>query len=900
MKDFGGKLRLEHKLIGASFSGKSLCFHLDLICLMESIKNFLEEASQELYGHICVLGNDIAEEDIPHLIRGLPSDIRDTGIWCGPALRSVLEPYLIFGEPLAGPPYIKGYSQLKEIRDFSREHPRPLEGYAENISRYLNQGKSEGKSRNTVIVGSGFTGKRKGLHRYCSALLGDFPPLTLSFRKGANAVVCIADALTPPIRGILGLEDESSSIPRDLTGLGELEALGEFIFRERLRDQVSDFLVKQGKRFLFLLLESYRAAADKAGLKPALILEDLQAAAPLSRLIVSAVYASLPQREEFPVYGTCTDLEALEPWEELFPRIVKFSPGAPGDTGHTQDNPDKIPELPGDLWELAYVCALFGVYFPPYLVPRLLEEEGKNPLMISRGLAMLSQLGVIYSPGDPTVKFAGFIPAAEETLGERGGIIRAVVRNRLLVWVRAAKLKPCYRLLEALRTLGGGADETLILDALCGDVVNGAYAGIEGAVAGGGFAEVVGKDRAELLLSIFKTQRALNHGSPGEISGEAFSGPLAAEGPPGLRVKLYANYACCRLGICDIESALVSVKEGLLISQRENSGRDLAHLYRLFALVEFANRRLSDSIDYFAFAVENAEKTEDHGELALAAYYAAGAHFIVGNIAKAERLALQAEKSALVSGRSGWADRSCFLRGRIRFEMGRYQEALDIFTKLEQDLAGPVSEDLKQTLSAWIFRTGAYLHNQAGHSGGLDAEFFEVEGAFFSGEYRKTLELAGRTEKDYSLRAGAEKGDRFLFIEQPDWRSGFAQCELFLFPLREFWDRMILTYRALALCHHEGASIHDREEAVRDMHRVMRAELPEEDPNAAFYLYSYYLILKKSGAPEVDMNTAISLAFKRLQRRASRIDDNEVKRSFLTLPYWNGLLAAAAKEHKLI
>jgi hypothetical protein len=42
------------------------------------------------------------------------------------------------------------------------------------------------------------------------------------------------------------------------------------------------------------------------------------------------------------------------------------------------------------------------------------------------------------------------------------------------------------------------------------------------------------------------------------------------------------------------------------------------------------------------------------------------------------------------------------------------------------------------------------------------------------------------------------------------------------------------------------------------------------------------------------------MAFKRLQRRASRIDEVEIRRDFLSLPRWNGALSLAAKEYKLI
>ena len=72
------------------------------------------------------------------------------------------------------------------------------------------------------------------------------------------------------------------------------------------------------------------------------------------------------------------------------------------------------------------------------------------------------------------------------------------------------------------------------------------------------------------------------------------------------------------------------------------------------------------------------------------------------------------------------------------------------------------------------------------------------------------------------------------------------------------------------------------------------------DSNDPFFFYAYYCVLSEMDAPEVDKNTAISIAFKRLQRRASRIDDLDTKRAFLNLPFWNKALYQTAKDHKLI
>jgi len=48
------------------------------------------------------------------------------------------------------------------------------------------------------------------------------------------------------------------------------------------------------------------------------------------------------------------------------------------------------------------------------------------------------------------------------------------------------------------------------------------------------------------------------------------------------------------------------------------------------------------------------------------------------------------------------------------------------------------------------------------------------------------------------------------------------------------------------------------------------------------------------------MNTVVSMAYKRLQRRAGRIDDLAAKQDFLNLSRWNKTLNLAAKEHKFI
>ena len=87
----------------------------------------------------------------------------------------------------------------------------------------------------------------------------------------------------------------------------------------------------------------------------------------------------------------------------------------------------------------------------------------------------------------------------------------------------------------------------------------------------------------------------------------------------------------------------------------------------------------------------------------------------------------------------------------------------------------------------------------------------------------------------------------------------------------------------------------------------MRDELQSDtDPNDSFFFNAWYSMLRDSRSPnetrkaQVDMSTVVSMAYKKLQKRAGRIDDPNTKQTFITQSRWNSILYLAAREHKLI
>jgi tetratricopeptide (TPR) repeat protein len=912
----GGNPKNERRLLSASFDETALGVWLDILILIESIVEFLNEAAADLYGYSLVIGRDIPEEEEEGLClrlagtNGLSGKSRFS-VWCDPAVQQALGYYFYFEKPRIqqeSESLSVGYACLKGIKAFTKLTSQPgtyKEAKAEASIGLLREAVlkalKQGGRKNILLMGPEYSGKRDGLYRHCEKILGDIPPLIIRFGAGGRFLSPLADAYCPEIRKFIAASD----IPAEI--LQDLDNLGEALFRDRLRSEISIFMARTGCRFFTLLLEAYYAAVKKKDLSPVLILENIHRAEDEVVRIFMDTWSNFAVRGELLVYGTAFEGRA-KVWEKIFSRVVRLDSGI---------KPSPLPNMSRDLWEIAYAFYLLGRYFPGHLLGKLLEEEGKNPLMISRALDMFVSLGVVDTGGDPRPRIKNFLTRSERILGERKEKVRALVRNCLLTWVSRGRIFPCFAFLEALAELEDNGEvsaktidgvkaiarkDELVLKGITSDLVNGTYRGIEQAIKARYLQKIIGKERVFTILYLFRTNKALIHGDEGEIREVFGILPAAEEGEardspeqpyPAYKAPVLVNITAYHLGVRDIAAALETVKEAMLLSQKQ-SGSGLTQSYRFFSLVNLSRQKMGEAIDYMTFAVENAEKFGNFDEMGISSYYAASVQFLFGNLSKAERLAAQAETYCAQAGRSEWTDRVRFLRGKLAFDLGRYQDARFIFEDILNNPAGLGSSVKEGLLTAWVYRSRVYSQNPLipkPEGGGADADLFEIEASYLAEDFERTVELSRRL-------AATVPQDYFLFTEQPDWRSGFSQCELLLLPQKEFWDRMIAVYHSLALCHISAAG---GEAAVQNMHRILRDErLSEMDPNDAFYFYAWYRVLEEAGAAQVDMNTAVSMAFKRLQRRAGNIDEVETRRAYFFQPRWNNVLSLAAKEYKLI
>ena len=874
--DAGGKITAGRSVICADFNENTIGFWLDIYILIENlIKNM--DASKDFFGYSLVItGKSPATPEL--LCRFLAN--------CGgvffdsKAVRRFI-PYADFERPSQWQKdknthkYGSGsFFRISELKVF-----KPDENIAFNWKNDVSRILSAEHGKNILFLGQVFSQIHSGLHNYCKKINGDFPALSICFDSvGLGALI---DAWSPGIRSL-------SNTPAN-----DINLLWESLFRDRIRDEVSNYTVRNIKRFLFFLLDFYFVAAQKRKRTPVLILENIHLAGKMvtELLLESLSEVDIKDRDKLLILGTSDDdisPKKLEQWRVVFEFVKVIAP---------DDQQLALPKLSIELWEIVYAIALYGRYFSPELFPKLFEEDEKNPVMIARAFSILHTLGVIDNPREPRLLNRNLEERAFKILGDKAVSIKNSVCGRLLNWAVRRNLNPCFRLLTIIAGLDGTRhiDNLLLLKSIYSDIINGTITGIEQAARCGLLEELFTDQKADAIRCIYKTSNALHTGYENDIN-EIFQESVRSSNftsLPVLNAQIIVNHCGYYIAKHDMKTAFAKAKEAILQGQNKNTFC-LPQAYRLFSLVSLSKHQIAETIEYLNFALVNAEKIGNYHEMGISAYYAAAAQVLYGDMHKAQRLVQNSIEQSLSAGCAEWADRARFLQGRINFELGHYRKAHDIFEALRKEPYGDISEEKDSLLAAWIYRSQIYYLDQSlpkPEPANFDANLFEVEASYLAGDYERTVSLSASLNNPFT-------GDHYLYTERPDWRSGFAQCEHLYFSQGEIQDRMLCIFRSLAL---SCLSEEDGEKALLDIEQLLREErLCEMDLWDTFYYYAKYRILEQTGANHVDMSTAVSMAFKRLQRRASRIEDIDTRRQYLNGPRWNRELCVVAKDFKLI
>ena len=877
----GGKITRKNNLLCARFNENSLGFWIDIIILIEALTEIVKEDSSDLYGYSVVLRKD--SENIPEpLCRFFAGDRKGGGIFLDKTTAEELRSFVTFykegktdGETKYGQEI---FYRVKDIKIFV---PTANTNFflRDKILTPLGKGGKD-SIHSALVIGKSLEGKRYDLYRNGESL----PSLFIRFGNGGlNAVT---DSWTEQLQ-ILAYSKE---LDIKQNKADEISSAWKFLFRQRLMNTPSLFAIKTADRFFKLLIDLYADISEYAGTIPEIILENLHIA---EEEAAKVIITSLSGRKEFRLLGICPEdidtdeaTASLQKWRPLFPKFLK----AEGDSAATE-----MQDIPADIWEIGYACHLFGKYFPADLFPLLFEESGKSSVMISRSLSFLYALKIVDTLYDPCPWKEDFDIQAEAALGERKEKVRSLVRDRLLAWVGYKRLTPCLRLIEALTELGGAdnIDDSLVLESIFREPPDSDASAEQARRI---ILSAVGAERTKIFDFILDTLKILQSGDTKKIRAAASAPAPDCEAFPVLKAQILINQSVFSLGLRDNNSAMEAIKKVTQICQKTEAAKlasQSAHSHRLFALASLSQMRIRETINYIGFALENAEKTINPQDIGPAAYYSSVIQFLYGNLSLSKMLAKKAFVNFLEGGNPEWADRTRFLEGRLLFETGSYMQAQELFNDIINNPSGEMFAEKQNMLTAWAYRSGIHCGQNTAllPSGtGFDAELFNLEALCLSGDGKSAAALASKL-------ANLPAHDIFYVLEQPDWSSGFAQCDFLCISQKEFYERTIGAYRALAISQHHPSN----NEAIRMMQQVLRAGVfPDADISDILLHYILFRVLQNSGASQVDINTAVSIAFKRLQSRAIRIDDSETRRLYFSQPHCNKALVQAAKDFKLI
>lgn len=323
----------------------------------------------------------------------------------------------------------------------------------------------------------------------------------------------------------------------------------------------------------------------------------------------------------------------------------------------------------------------------------------------------------------------------------------------------------------------------------------------------------------------------------------------------------------------------------------------------LIALLSLVKNKGSDSVVYFEYALENAEKMHEPLSIVQTRFDMAMVYFVIGNY----HVALSTLDSLDTLVQTSFAkDREVlilFMKGRLFFEIGSYRQA-EVLFQAAATLASVYSISACISLCrVWYARSLVYQNRFASAENILvsctelipEAHVFLCESALLSGRtlsgYALPLELSKKQDTNTNL-----SGSVF------EWKSGFSTVEDRCFRESDSKTAAERLFIAISLAYKiRFFSETDSTPAIRELSSLGRAAVEKGDPYAYQYYYWAYEMGSKTGViSQADLSTWLSRGFKYLQKRANEISDNSMREQFMKSPVINSRLYLRARESMLI
>ncbi|NLJ47081.1 MAG: tetratricopeptide repeat protein [Treponema sp.] len=906
----------------AVFDSDSIFWRLQAIEALLAFRSLLRERFDGTMDFFVALHEAADEETLrADMDRAWAEADSPEDAWLSPAAARETQGYLNLDDSGSGIRRVLGPAYRLDGLSLSAQEFYRRETAAAALSEMIGELVVGGEKCVLILRGAAGTGKKATVARALDSL-GYSPDRFLTLR-GGTVNPRPFDPLACGITEDFLAENRVNLSPAEYKLYERLLPAYGYVFSSPFRAVLAPVMETGYRLFIGLVLRAYARGMTRSGFPPILVCENLHRFSAesldlLGEMLVSSDIriVATTSRSCPPTWPEYAILEWDLPPPDFEEYSGKLSEVLPGSTAETRKS--LFSRARGDL-PLLYRCALLerekGSGPPPSeavlgLMPReaaaalyavslcenvldiprfqeFLESLGLRKTARGIVLELLSRTGYLSGPGPRNAsrmsnrRLAAFV-------GPNSKRIEVFLAEYLTHLYRNREAYPSLGLLAATREFAGPDRPRFEIDCVLSDAL-----------------EDPQDQSRQVYKEVLPALRKLRELAACLVSGDESRAAARMEEleepenrstlPPGLP---YLFKAELRLARREFPEAAKNAKEALLSARREPQPKLEARCHRILGLCSLARERPEEAIEYFENAHDISGSARDDYERLLCRWFTTLALFTSGRLDKALKAVTDAESAAQVVFRRDWEAACVFLRGRIHFEIGRYEEARSCFEGMRSITRAYGFAEAGLRAEIWDARALAYTGSLETAEAVLsrpgqdkEARFFRAELGFLRGD---PADAAGILEDMSPWVHGSFDPAEKLF-----WDSGYRGIERRAFGASAFhpFDEDL---RSAYACFARGLAAREGSWALR-LYRMTREEkLSTEHPAFSTYLFFCFLLLERLAEPPLDKATVLSRAFKYLQERAGRIEDAGTGSDFLERNLWNRRLVEAARRYKFL
>ncbi|NNM67042.1 MAG: hypothetical protein HKM06_03395 [Spirochaetales bacterium] len=340
------------------------------------------------------------------------------------------------------------------------------------------------------------------------------------------------------------------------------------------------------------------------------------------------------------------------------------------------------------------------------------------------------------------------------------------------------------------------------------------------------------------------------------------------------------------------------LKKALLLAQEQKIPESEIIVSIEIGQVLLSKGKSDDAHEYFDMAALLAESKNDLYNFVRASFLDGLTAYLAGDLSGARGALEKVELPARRAGMHQFWMGILFVRARIGFDLGRYQETIDTLGELESQAKIYDLRDAKELAVLWRGRCLAYLGEiRDAHQVLLsvppsaERECYRAEVALIAQDHETAIKILKSLNSFPVIPP--------FYGERLNFASGYSLLEDRL--VSSSGEMGVLELHTTALKAYLGCLAGQKTEYLSVFSELLaRKHLVEISPFRVWIYLWYSQSLETGSEHEAQRLTLLGRGLKALQTRASNIRDPYLRQEFQNRPYWNSLFLSEAKKSKLL